>query len=102
MKKESELKPKGIHLKMDWDEMIIDLEDASVGKIIKNAYNYLNEREMIEMDKLESMLFKHTIKPVLEYNVEKYRQVCDHNAEISKKGVEAKKKKLEESKKKIN
>lgn len=78
---------------MDWDEMIMDLDDASVGKMIKNAYNYLNGRELIEMDKLEGMLFKHTIRPVLNFNTERYSQVCNHNAEISQLGVAAKKQK---------
>jgi hypothetical protein len=93
MKNQTELKPKGIHFKMDWDEMIMDLDDASVGKMIKNAYNYLNGRELIEMDKLEGMLFKHTIRPVLNFNTERYSQVCNHNAEISQLGVAAKKQK---------
>ena len=78
---------------MDWDEMIMDLDDASVGKMIKNAYNYLNGRELIGMDKLEGMLFKHTIRPVLNFNTERYSQVCNHNAEISQLGVAAKKQK---------
>ena len=78
---------------MDWDEMIMDLDDASVGKMIKNVYNYLNGRELIEMDKLEGMLFKHTIRPVLNFNTERYSQVCNHNAEISQLGVAAKKQK---------
>ncbi len=78
---------------MDWDEMIMDLDEASVGKMVKNAYNYLYGRELIEMDKMEGMLFKHTIKPVLNYNTEKYSQVCNHNAEISHLGVAAKKQK---------
>lgn len=86
MKNETELKPKGIHFKMDWDEMIMDLQDASVGKMIKNAYNFLNDRELIEMDKLETMLFKHTIKPVLEYNVEKYQKQVEHNRRVALKG----------------
>jgi hypothetical protein len=93
MKNQTELKPKGIHFKMDWDEMIMDLDDVSVGKMIKNAYNYLNGRELIEMDKLEGMLFKHTIRPVLNFNTERYSQVCNHNAEISQLGVAAKKQK---------
>jgi hypothetical protein len=86
MEKETELKPKGIHFKMDWDEMIMDLEDASVGKMIKNVYNYLNDRELIEMDKMETMLFKHTIKPVLEYNAEKYLKQVEHNRRVATKG----------------
>ena len=86
MKNETELKPKGIHFKMDWDEMIMDLEDASVGKMIKNVYNYLNDRELIEMDKMETMLFKHTIKPVLEYNAEKYQKQVEHNRRVAPKG----------------
>ena len=86
MEKETELKPKGIHFKMDWDEMIMDLEDASVGKMIKNVYNYLNDRELIEMDKMETMLFKHTIKPVLEYNAEKYLKQVEHNRRVAPKG----------------
>jgi hypothetical protein len=86
MEKETELKPKGIHFKMDWDEMIMDLEDASVGKMIKNVYNYLNDRELIEMDKMETMLFKHTIKPVLEYNAEKYQKQVEHNRRVAPKG----------------
>jgi hypothetical protein len=45
------------------------------------------------MDKLEGMLFKHTIRPVLNFNTERYSQVCNHNAEISQLGVAAKKQK---------
>jgi hypothetical protein len=86
MKNETELKPKGIFFKMDWDEMIMDLEDESVGKMIKNAYNYLNDRELIEMDKIETMLFKHTIRPVLEYNAEKYQKQVEHNRRVAPKG----------------
>ena len=86
MKNESELKPKGIHFKMDWDEMIMDLDDASVGKMIKNAYNYLNDRNLVEMDKMETMLFKHTIRPVLEYNAEKYQKQVEHNRKVAPKG----------------
>jgi hypothetical protein len=71
---------------MDWDEMIMDLEDESVGKMIKNAYNYLNDRELIEMDKIETMLFKHTIRPVLEYNAEKYQKQVEHNRRVAPKG----------------
>ena len=86
MKNETELKPKGIFFKMDWDEMIMDLEDESVGKMIKNAYNYLNGRELIEMDKIATMLFKHTIRPVLEYNAEKYQKQVEHNRRVAPKG----------------
>jgi hypothetical protein len=86
MKNETELKPKGIFFKMDWDEMIMDLEDESVGKMIKNAYNYLNDRELIEMDKIATMLFKHTIRPVLEYNAEKYQKQVEHNRRVAPKG----------------
>lgn len=83
---EKELKPKGIHFKMDWDEMIMDLEDASVGKLIKNSYNYLNNRELIEMDKMETMLFKHTIRPVLEYNADRYQKQVEHNRQVASMG----------------
>ena len=86
MGKETELKPKGILFKMDWDEMIMDLEDASVGKMIKNTYNFLNGRELIEMDKIETMLFKHTIRPVLEYNADKYKIQVEHNRRVAKTG----------------
>ena len=86
MGKETELKPKGIHFKMDWDEMIMDLEDESVGKMIKNAYNYLNDRELIEMDKMESKLFKHVIIPVLNFNNEKYQKQVEHNRRVAPKG----------------
>ena len=86
MGKETELKPKGILFKMDWDEMIMDLEDVSVGKMIKNSYNFLNDRELIEMDKIETMLFKHTIRPVLEYNAEKYQMQVEHNRRVATKG----------------
>ena len=86
MKNETELKPKGIFFKMDWDEMIIDLEDESVGKKIKNAYNYLNDRELVEMDKMESKLFKHIIVPVLNFNNEKYQKQVEHNRRIAPKG----------------
>ena len=86
MKNETELKPKGIFFKMDWDEMIIDLEDESVGKMIKNAYNYLNARELLEMDRMEAMLFKHTIIPVLEYNAVKYQKLVEHNRRVAPKG----------------
>lgn len=86
MKNETELKPKGIFFKMDWDEMIMDLEDESVGKMIKNAYNYLNDRELIEMDKIATMLFKHTIRPVLEYNADKYQKQVEHNRRVAPKG----------------
>ena len=71
---------------MDWDEMIMDLDEASVGKMIKNAYNYLNGRELIEMDKMEGMLFKHTIRPVLEHNAEKYQKQVEHNRRVAPKG----------------
>ena len=86
MGKETELKPKGIHFKMDWDEMIMDLEDESVGKMIKNAYNYLNDRELVEMDKMESKLFKHVIVPVLNFNNERYQNKVEHNRRIATKG----------------
>lgn len=86
MKNETELKPKGIFFKMDWDEMIMDLEDESVGKMIKNAYNYLNDRELIEMDKMESKLFKHVIIPVLNFNNEKYKKQVEHNRRVAPKG----------------
>ena len=86
MGKETELKPKGIHFKMDWDEMIMDLEDESVGKMIKNAYNYLNNRELVEMDKMESKLFKHVIVPVLNFNNERYQNKVEHNRRIATKG----------------
>ena len=86
MKNNNELKPKGIHFKMDWDEMIMELENESVGKMIKNVYNYINDRELIEMDKMEAMLFKHTIKPVLEYNTEKYQKQVEHNRRVASKG----------------
>ena len=86
MNNETELKPKGIHFKMDWDEMIMDLEDESVGKMIKNAYNYLNDRELIEMDKMESKLFKHVIIPVLNFNNEKYQKQVEHNRRVAPKG----------------
>jgi hypothetical protein len=86
MKNETELKPKGIFFKMDWDEMITDLEDESVGKMIKNAYNYLNDRELIEMDKMESKLFKHVIIPVLNFNNEKYQKQVEHNRRVAPKG----------------
>jgi hypothetical protein len=94
MNNETKLIPKGIHLKMDWDDMITDLDDASVGKMIKNAYNYLNDRELIDMDKMETMLFKHTIRPVLEYNTEKYQKKVEHNRYIASKG--GRKAKIEE------
>lgn len=81
-----ELKPKGFFLKMDWDELFNDLDDASVGKMIKNAYNYLNNREQIEMDKIESVLFKHTISPVLKFNVEKYNKQVEHNRSVAHLG----------------
>lgn len=71
---------------MDWDEMIMDLDDESVGKMIKNSYNFLNYRELIEMDKIETMLFKHTIRPVLEYNAEKYQMQVEHNRRVAMKG----------------
>jgi hypothetical protein len=86
MKNETELKPKGIFFKMDWDEMITDLEDESVGKMIKNAYNYLNDRELVEMDKMESKLFKHVIIPVLNFNNEKYQKQVEHNRRVAPKG----------------
>ena len=86
MKNETELKPKGIFFKMDWDEMIMDLEDESVGKMIKNAYNYLNDRELVEMDKMESKLFKHVIIPVLNFNNEKYQKQVEHNRRVAPKG----------------
>ena len=86
MKNETELKPKGIFFKMDWDEMIMDLEDESVGKMIKNAYNYLNNTELIEMDKMESKLFKHVIIPVLNFNNEKYQKQVEHNRRVAPKG----------------
>lgn len=86
MKNETELKPKGIFFKMDWDEMIMDLEDESVGKMIKNAYNYLNDRELVEMDKMESTLFKHVIVPVLNFNNEKYQKQVEHNRRVAPKG----------------
>jgi hypothetical protein len=86
MKNETELKPKGIFFKMDWDEMIMDLEDESVGKMIKNAYNYINDRELTEMDKMESKLFKHVIVPVLNFNNEKYQLKVEHNRRIASKG----------------
>lgn len=86
MKNETELKPKGIFFKMDWDEMIMDLEDESVGKMIKNAYNYLNDRELIEIDKMESKLFKHVIVPVLNFNNEKYQKQVEHNRRVAPKG----------------
>jgi len=86
MKNETELKPKGIFFKMDWDEMIMDLEDKSVGKMIKNAYNYLNGRELIEMDMLELKLFKHVIVPVLNFNNEKYQKQVEHNRRVAPKG----------------
>lgn len=96
MKNNNELKPKGIHFKMDWDEMIMELENESVGKMIKNVYNYINDRELIEMDKMEAMLFKHTIKPVLEYNTEKYQKQVEHNRRVASKG--GRKPKTEETK----
>ncbi len=80
----------GIHLKLDWDEMIMDLDDASVGKMIKNAYNHMKNRELIEMDNMETKLYKHVILPVLNYNIDKYKEVCERNAEKSKLGVEKK------------
>ena len=86
MKNETELKPKGIFFKMDWDEMIMDLEDESVGKMIKNTYNYLNDRELVEMDKTESKLFKHVILPVLNFNNERYQNKVKHNRRIATKG----------------
>ncbi len=86
MKNETELKPKGIFFKMDWDEMIMDLEDESVGKMIKNTYNYLNDRELVEMDKTESKLFKHVILPVLNFNNERYQNKVEHNRRIATKG----------------
>jgi hypothetical protein len=86
MKNETELKPKGIFFKMDWDEMIMDLEDESVGKMIKNTYNYLNDRELVEMDKTESKLFKHVILPVLNFNNERYQNKVEHNRRIAPKG----------------
>lgn len=86
MNNEIKLVPKGIYLKMDWDEMIMDLEDASVGKMIKNAYNFLNNRELIDMDQMEAMLFKHTIRPVLVYNTEQYQKKVEHNRNIASKG----------------
>ena len=86
MKNETELKPKGIFFKMDWDELIMDLEDESVGKMIKNAYNYLNDRELVEMDKMESKLFKHVIVPVLNFNNEKYQKQVEHNRRVAPKG----------------
>ncbi len=86
MKNETELKPKGIFFKMDWDEMIMDLEDESVGRMIKNTYNYLNDRELVEMDKTESKLFKHVIVPVLNFNNERYQNKVEHNRRIATKG----------------
>jgi hypothetical protein len=86
MKNENELKPKGIFFKMDWDEMIMDLEDESVGKMIKNAYNYFHERELVDMDKMESKLFKHVIVPVLNFNNEKYQKQVEHNRRVAPKG----------------
>ena len=80
----------GIYLKLDWDEMIMDLEDASVGKMIKNAYNHMKNRDMIEMDIMELKLFKHVIEPVLKFNIERYKEVCERNAKNSKLGVEKK------------
>jgi hypothetical protein len=86
MKREDRIKPKGIFFKMEWDELFNDLDDASVGKLIKNVYNQSNDRDLIEMDKTESLLFRHTIVPVLEYNQEKYNQKVEHNRTIASKG----------------
>ena len=86
MENKNELKPKGIHFKMDWDEMIMDLEDASVGKMIKNTYNFVNNRELFEMDMMESKLFKHVIVPVLIYNNERYQDKVEHNRKVAKMG----------------
>jgi len=98
MKKGKEIKMKGIHFKMDWDELIMDLDDISVGKMVKNAYNHMHKRELSDMDQMESKLFRHIILPVLDYNSERYLEVCEHNAAISRSGVEAKKqKKLQET-----
>lgn len=92
MKKENTLKPKGIYLKMGWDELFRDLDDASVGRLIKNSYNHVNQRELIEMDKMELLLFKHTIATVLDFNLEKYNLKVEHNRSIAHKGGRPRKK----------
>jgi hypothetical protein len=86
MKRENRIKPKGIFFKMEWDDLFNDLDDASVGRLIKNVYNYSNDRDLIEMDKTESLLFKHSIVPVLNFNEEKYNQKVEHNRRIASKG----------------
>ena len=93
MKKGKEIKMKGIYFKMDWDELMMDLDDVSVGKMVKNAYNHMYKRELSDMDQMEYKLFRHIILPVLDYNSERYLEVCEHNAAISRSGVEAKKQK---------
>jgi Family of unknown function (DUF6291) len=86
MKNENTMKPKGIYFKTEWNGLFNELEDAAVGRLIKNVYNYLDNRELIEMDKAESLLFKFTIVPVLDYNQEKYNQKVEHNRSIASKG----------------
>ena len=71
--------------------MFNDLKDEQVGKLIKNCYRYQNDMEIVEMDQLENMLFKHTILPVLNFNTAKYIDKCERNKEVGKKGGRPKK-----------
>ncbi len=47
------------------------------------------------MDRLESMLFENTILPVMNFNLNKYEEKCEHNRNAGKKGGRPKKETIE-------
>ena len=79
-------KIKAVLLKMEWSEMFNELQNEQVGKLIKNCFLHLNDQELLEMDQFESVLFKFTIKPVLEFNSAKYHEKCERNKSAGLKG----------------
>lgn len=81
----------GIYLKSEWEGMFSELSHEEVGKLIKNCYNYMNKTDLIEMSRLELMLFNNSIVPVLKFNTEKYKEKCERNIEAGKKGGRPKK-----------
>lgn len=92
-----QLKPKAILLKNEWEEMFEDLSDEQVGKMIKNCFRYLNQKEFKVMDAVANALFKYTIIPVLDYNAGQYQKKCENNRVNGMKGGRPKKDMLDQN-----
>jgi len=75
-------KPKGFTFYYEIGDLLSELEDDQVGRVIKAIINFGLTSEVPELDKMEKMVFL-SLKNYVDRSNEKYEEMCKRNKKIA-------------------